>query len=55
MGGVRSGWIIEGVPRHPLCGCCAEQPNFAEVHAHTAQMSNVRQGFLDFYIAAVEQ
>ena len=29
--------------------------DFAELQAHTALMSNVGQGFLDFYIAATEQ
>ena len=29
--------------------------DFAELHAHTALMSNVGQRFLNFYIAAAEQ
>ena len=52
---VQSSWIFEGVPHHPLCGCCAAQTNFAELHAHTALMSNAGQRFLVFYIAAAKQ
>jgi len=55
VGGVRSGWFFEGVPLHPLCGCCAAQSNVAVPHAHTALMSNVGQRSLNFYIAAAEQ
>ena len=29
--------------------------DFAELHAHTASMSNVGQIFLNFYVAATEQ
>ena len=54
-GGVGSGWIFEVVLHYPLFGCCAAQLNFAELHAHTALLSNVRQRFLNFYIAAAEQ
>ena len=54
-GRVRSGWIFEGVPHHPLCGRSAVQTNFAELHANFVLMSNVRQRFLNFYIAATEQ
>ena len=54
-GGVRSGWILKGVPHHPLCGCCAAQPNFAALRFHTALMSNFRQRFLNLYIAAGRQ
>jgi hypothetical protein len=55
VGAVSSGWFFEGVLHHPLCGCCAAQPNFAELHAHTSLLSKVGQRFLDFYIAAAEQ
>ncbi len=42
-------WILKGVPHHPLCGCCAAQSNFAELHAHTARcptLDTVPQIFL---------
>ena len=54
--GVRWGpiWLEFRSPT-PLCACCAAQSNFAELHAHTALMSNVGQRLLDFYIAAAEQ
>ena len=56
--GVRWGevWLgFDEVHHHPLCGCCAAQPNFAELHAHTALMSNVGHGVLNFYIVATKQ
>jgi hypothetical protein len=48
--GVKSGRNFKAPS--PLCTCCAAQPNFAELHAHTSRMSNVGQRFLDFYISA---
>ena len=44
MGGVRSGWILKGVPYHPLCGCCAAQPNIAELQVQNSLNRTLRNG-----------
>lgn len=58
--GVGVRWGLAGLefegkaPTQVVCTWCAAKPNFAELHAHTALLSNVGQRFLNLYIAAAE-